>query len=205
MFLSFLHNSGGSQRWQMTFCFQLSMPALWSVLVSVSSSGSEHRPEGWISRRWSWIKNWGFRWRFLCIFRFHSASVTGCYIDKRTGSVWNPDRNLKFHCTRICLFGRTEKVQVMIISRHYQEIRDMLLQKLDLGATMYHIETGYLQKMRWQSVVWSHPESCILWPIWCRKSIKSISFRNADQWSAWKRLYTGSKIYINLDKSGRKW
>lgn len=91
-------------------------------------------------------KNWGFRWRFLCIFRFHSASVTGCYIDKRTGSVWNPDRNLKFHCTRICLFGRTEKVQVMIISRHYQEIRDMLLQKLDLGATMYHIETGYLQK-----------------------------------------------------------
>ena len=39
-----------------------------------------------------------------------------------------------------------KKVQVMIISRHYQEIRDMLLQKLDLGATMYHIETGYLQK-----------------------------------------------------------
>lgn len=35
-----------------------------------------------------------------------------------------------------------KKVQVMIISRHYQEIRDMLLQKLDLGATMYHIETG---------------------------------------------------------------
>lgn len=34
----------------------------------------------------------------------------------------------------------------MIISRHYQEIRDILLQKLDLGATMYHIETGYLQK-----------------------------------------------------------
>ena len=39
-----------------------------------------------------------------------------------------------------------KKVQVMIISRHYQEIRDILLQKLDLGATMYHIETGYLQK-----------------------------------------------------------
>ena len=46
---------------------------------------------------------------FYVFFRFHSASVTGCYIDKRTGSVWNPDRNLKFHCTRICLFGRTEK------------------------------------------------------------------------------------------------
>ena len=39
-----------------------------------------------------------------------------------------------------------KKVQVMIISRHYQEIRDMLLQKLDLGATMYHTETCYLQK-----------------------------------------------------------
>lgn len=39
-----------------------------------------------------------------------------------------------------------KKIQVMIVSRHYSEIRDALLQKLDLGATMFHIETGYLQK-----------------------------------------------------------
>ena len=34
----------------------------------------------------------------------------------------------------------------MIVSKHYLEIRDALLQKLDLGATMFYIETGYLQK-----------------------------------------------------------
>ncbi|MDD6067027.1 MAG: YitT family protein [Firmicutes bacterium] len=39
-----------------------------------------------------------------------------------------------------------KKIQVMIVSKHYLEIRDALLQKLDLGATMFYIETGYLQK-----------------------------------------------------------
>lgn len=39
-----------------------------------------------------------------------------------------------------------KKIQVMIISGKYREIRDALLRELDLGATLFHIETGYLQK-----------------------------------------------------------
>ena len=45
----------------------------------------------------------------MYLFDFTVLLVTGCHIDKRTGSVWNPDRNLKFHRTRICLFGRNRK------------------------------------------------------------------------------------------------
>lgn len=45
----------------------------------------------------------------------------------------------------ISLAGQ-KKVQVTVVSRYYQEIRDALLKELDLGATLYHIETGYLQK-----------------------------------------------------------
>lgn len=38
-----------------------------------------------------------------------------------------------------------KKIQVLIISECYQEIRDALLKELDLGATLFHIETGYFQ------------------------------------------------------------
>ena len=46
-----------------------------------------------------------------------------------------------------------KKVQVMIISRHYQEIRDMLLQKLDLVPQCIILKPATCKKMRWQSVV----------------------------------------------------
>lgn len=39
-----------------------------------------------------------------------------------------------------------KKVQVMIVSKHFEQIKERLLQDLDLGATMFHIETGYMQR-----------------------------------------------------------
>lgn len=38
-----------------------------------------------------------------------------------------------------------KKIQVMVVSSRYEEIKAALLQELDLGATLFFIETGYLQ------------------------------------------------------------
>ena len=46
-----------------------------------------------------------------------------------------------------------KKVQVMIISRHYQEIRDMLLQNWILVPQCIILKPATCKKMRWQSVV----------------------------------------------------
>lgn len=45
----------------------------------------------------------------------------------------------------VCLAGQ-KKIQVMIISQKHEEILNVLLRELDLGVTLFHIETGYLQK-----------------------------------------------------------
>lgn len=43
---------------------------------------------------------------------------------------------------RVLLLGKSQ-CQVLIISRHYEEIRNAFLSGLDKGVTMYLIETGY--------------------------------------------------------------
>lgn len=43
---------------------------------------------------------------------------------------------------RVVLFGQSQ-IQLFIISEEYEEIRISLLENMDVGATMVHIETGY--------------------------------------------------------------
>ena len=38
------------------------------------------------------------------------------------------------------------KVQLLVISDKYEEIRKELLLDMDLGVTLVHVETGYLRK-----------------------------------------------------------
>lgn len=76
----------------------------------------------------------------------------------------------------------------------------MLLQKLDLGATMYHIETGYLQKdeMAVCCVISSrklHTVTDMVQEV-DKKAFLSVTQINEVRG---RRLYTGSKIYIRWE------
>lgn len=46
---------------------------------------------------------------------------------------------------RVLLMGKTQ-MQIKIVSDKYEEINDMIHQKLDRGTTLYKTETGYLHK-----------------------------------------------------------
>lgn len=46
---------------------------------------------------------------------------------------------------KVLLMGKTQ-MQVNIISDHYEEINEMIHQKLDRGTTLYKTESGYLHK-----------------------------------------------------------
>lgn len=44
---------------------------------------------------------------------------------------------------KVLVIGKSQ-LQVKIISKHYQEINEMIIRKLDRGTTLIHAETGYL-------------------------------------------------------------
>lgn len=44
------------------------------------------------------------------------------------------------------LIAGKSQIQLLIVSKHWQEIRQMILTDMDAGATLVHIETGYEQK-----------------------------------------------------------
>ena len=46
---------------------------------------------------------------------------------------------------RVMLLGQTQ-IQILAISEHYEELRRKILTELGAGATMLHLETGYLGK-----------------------------------------------------------
>ena len=56
---------------------------------------------------------------------------------------------LAFLCSatinKVLVMG-TGRIQLLIMSGHYQEIKESLLEDLDSGATLIHIETGYEQE-----------------------------------------------------------
>ncbi len=49
--------------------------------------------------------------------------------------------------SRISVFGQSQ-MQLTIISKAYEQIRKQLLEQMDVGATMFNIETGYEEKVQ---------------------------------------------------------
>ena len=82
----------------------------------------------------------------LYVCDFTVLVMQAFFFDQRPGALRYSQRVPFLHGGQLCDGHGREKVQLLVISDKYEEIRKELLTDMDLGVTLVHVETGYMRQ-----------------------------------------------------------